>query len=511
MLLLLSCTVRAPHAEPDSGQDTADVVQSTCPVEDGSVGTATCLDVQVCASPAGSVSYTEVGGDWGLVPGVDQDEGMPSGGGMAIDDLDQDGDLDLVVSYAQNTVHFYWQDAGSFTFEEQQISLGTVPSLVDVDGDGWTDLTFGGDGPLMRNAGGSFHQERSLGQLGDTLLVELAPVDLDGDGLHDLYGGISDFTEQDGTDVFFRNEGGTFTEDPDVLAEGLPSGQGFDVLVFDVDGDTWQDVYVVNDMGEVHGPNRLLRNTGGAFEDASDDCACGIAMSGMGGSVGDYDRDGLPDLYLTATAHNVLLQGQDDGTFVDVSNATGADPIVGNTDMGWGSAMVDHDNDGDLDILNAQGDFAYDHAAGLELPINLLSQQDDGTFVDLGEAKGLQQEGLHRAVIPIDFNEDGVLDLFVSQAIARPLVYLSDSCTANAWLAVEAPIGARVEVTAGDEQWVSWVQQDPGFAGSRRPEAWFGLGELDEVDSVRVFFASEGGELVTGAVETRRRIVVGGP
>ncbi|MCP4919240.1 MAG: CRTAC1 family protein, partial [Proteobacteria bacterium] len=180
-------------------------------------------------------------------------------------------------------------------------------------------------------------------------------------------------------------------------------------------------------------------------------------------------------------------------------------------DMGWGSAMVDHDNDGDLDIVTAQGDFAFDHASGVSLPINLLSQQD-GSFVDLGAELGLQQEGLHRAVIPIDWNEDGVLDLVISQAVERPLVYLSDSCTANAWLAVEAPIGSKVVVTAGDEAWSSWVVQDPGFGGARRPEAWFGLGALDEVDSVHVTFASEAGVLeVTGPLATRRRLVVSGP
>ncbi|MCP4810361.1 MAG: VCBS repeat-containing protein, partial [Proteobacteria bacterium] len=268
--------------------------------------------------------------------------------------------------------------------------------------------------------------------------------DLDGDGRQDLYGVITDFTEEDGTDRFFWNRGELeFDQDDDLLEGGLPSGQGFDAVVFDVDGDTWLDVYVVNDMGEQHGPNALLRNTGGGLEDASDACACGLAMSGMGASVGDYDRDGLPDLYVTATSHNLLLQGQDDGTFVDVSNAMGADPVVDVIDMGWGSAMVDHDNDGDLDIVTAQGDFAFDHASGVSLPINLLSQQD-GSFVDLGAELGLQQEGLHRAVIPIDWNEDGVLDLVISQAVERPLVYLSDSCTADAWLAVGSLIGSKV-------------------------------------------------------------------
>jgi len=500
--LWLACT----GAEPSDSAGGDDTAASACATgTDGS--TLSCGEVQSCANPVPH-AWVERGEALGLRGQEERDDANPSGGGVVLDDLDGDGDLDLVVSYATPTLDLYRWDGDAFVHDTMELSHPGVPSLVDIDGDGERDIALGGgEGQLLRNDGGELTLAGSLGSRG-VHWAELAPADLDGDGWTDFYLVTTDPNDEQADDLLAWGDGSFQPRvDEEVVPDSMANRHGFDAILFDHDGDGWQDVYVVNDQGDRFGGNALLRNTGGGLEDVSADCACGIEMGGMGGSVGDYDQDGVADLLLTGTAHTVLLHGQDDGSFVDVTLGIGVDSLTSNDAMGWGSAWFDYDNDGDLDVAVAQGDFTHGHGSGLSMPVDLMAQTDGG-FENVGPAVGLPESGSHRAVAPADFNDDGVLDLLVSQAVERPLLYLSEGCSEGSWLVVEAPAGSVVEVEAAGRAWTSWVVQDTGYGASRRPEAWFGLGDTDEVDAVHVRFPGSGGSVsLEGPTPARRRLV----
>lgn len=280
--------------------------------------------------------------------------------------------------------------------------------------------------------------------------------------------------------------------------------------MLDWEGDHDPDLYVGNDMGREWGGNVLWENRGGAFVDASDACSCGLVQMGMGGDVGDFNQDGLPDIYLAATGVNTLLASAGQGIYVDVTSATGASPFEAELEMAWGAVWLDHDNDGQLDIAVAQGDLWAAHHPGQvqDRAINLM-RLDDGRFEDVAPALGFTTEGSWRALVAADLNADGVQDLIVTDVVKRPYVYLSQGCTSKAWLVVEAPISSRVEVQAGGQTWVDWVSPQSGFGGAGPLEVWFGLGELDSVDRLTVTLPWSGEQVVyPGPFAARRRITV---
>lgn len=120
-----------------------------------------------------------------------------------------------------------------------------------------------------------------------------------------------------------------------------------------------------------------------------------------------------------------------------------------------------------------------------------------------------ERAGTWRAAVADDLNGDGVLDVLLTRATAAPRLYLSQGCTAAAWLAVHAPDGSRVVVEAGGRQQVALVSLDSGFGANRRPVAWFGLGDAEAVDAVTVTLPWTGeARRVAGPLAPRRHLVV---
>jgi hypothetical protein len=135
------------------------------------------------------------------------------------------------------------------------------------------------------------------------------------------------------------------------------------VALLDYDGDGYLDIYVVNGAAipslEKDGPqykNRLYHNTGdGTFTDVTDKAGVGGAGYGMGVAVGDYDNDGWPDIFLANVTGNQLFHNNGDGTFTDVTAKAGVDGGIykGKNKKMWSvsAAWVDYNNDGLLDLF----------------------------------------------------------------------------------------------------------------------------------------------------------------
>ncbi len=211
---------------------------------------------------------------------------------------------------------------------------------------------------------------------------------------------------------------------------------GCGVAVGDFDGDGFEDVYFVNQLG----PNALYRNKGdGTFEDVTAKAGVGLGdRICVGATFADYDNDGRPDLYVTSTrGGNVLFRNMGDGTFKDVTKEAGL-TLVSHSQT---AAFFDFDNDGYLDLIvtnTAQWTLNnYEPAAhyfpGLadlwmmsESPREynvLYRNKGDGTFENVTAKSGLAGVGWSGDVAIFDYDEDGWLDVFVTNMFGANQLY----------------------------------------------------------------------------------------
>lgn len=206
----------------------------------------------------------------------------------------------------------------------------------------------------------------------------------------------------------------------DVSSGGNTHGVG--VAFTDVDGDDWADIVVVSGRSNVTGawvPSRLLRNRGdGTFIDVSEASGLAAILEGRDGysvAAGDLDGDGVIDLYVGAQPTDRLLRGRGDGTFEDATAVLGAGgPASDAALVGDGKSKVvslgDYDDDGDLDIVSASSTLP---APGAYLLRNDLDQ--NGSFTDVTEASGVRihPTGNPCAVMWSDYDADADRDLWI--------------------------------------------------------------------------------------------------
>ena len=195
----------------------------------------------------------------------------------------------------------------------------------------------------------------------------------------------------------------------DSVAGGNPHGVG--VGFFDVDNDTYDDIFLIANR-----TSALYRNRGdGTFEDVSASSGVSAILGSSDGysiAAADYDRDGDLDAYVTAHPNDFLLRNRGDGTFEDVTDAVGAGG-PNSSQPGSASkiaAFGDFDNDGLLDVVVASSTFSSQPENGY-----LLRNRGDGTFEDVTDRSGLQisNQGNPCAVMWSDYDNDGDQDLWV--------------------------------------------------------------------------------------------------
>lgn len=337
-------------------------------------------------------------------------------------------------------------------------------------------------------------------------------IDIDGDGDQDLWaligsGGL-DYHEGWGL-IFERLEDG-YSEPYEYLDRSY-FGASFDGLVMDWEGDGDPDLYVCNDFGFLWGPNHVLINEEGSLTHG-DAQGAGIETACMGTSAADMDMDQHIDLYSTATAGQHLLKGGDAG-FVEYTEAYSL-PIASNEQMLWGAHITDYNNDGLFDILVATSGFTRVDQNGPQVrpyPIWMVEQQPDHSYRDVGEDLGLEQLSASRAVLAHDINDDGVVDLIVSDAAREAYVYLSDGCTTNNWIEVSGPENSIVKVFAEQQLWTIHLSSTPGMSGSMPGTVHVGLGDIDSIDWIQIEIPWVGTRSLVGPIEARQHISFGAP
>ncbi len=236
----------------------------------------------------------------------------------------------------------------------------------------------------------------------------------------------------------------------------LPETMGGGLAFFDADGDEDPDLLLVNSSGwpwdgVASETMALYLNDGtGRFSDATAGSGLDMPLYGMGAAVADYDGDGRTDVFVTAVGENRLFRNLGAGRFSEVT----ADAGVGGGEADWSTcaAWLDHDRDGDLDLFvcnyvawSREIDFEVDYrmtgiGRAYGPPTNfagtfnfLFENLGDGTFADVSETAGMrvvnratgEASGKALAVLPMDLDEDGWLDLVVANDTVRNFVYLN--------------------------------------------------------------------------------------
>ncbi len=496
------------------------------------------------------------------------------GAAVAAGDFDNDGRIDLYVtdSHKGEPNHLYRnQGDGTFVDVAAEAGLADVNGedgvsmdcvWGDVDNDGWEDLylvRWGRDALFHNNHDGTFtdvttDRFRSLGGTpgtgwhnGNAAIF----LDYDLDGRLDLYVGNyfadvdlwhlkstrimhDDFehARNGGRNQLFHQEAdGTFVEVP--LSEGLDDpGWTLAVGSADLDNDGWPDLYCADDFG----PDQVFLNRrDGTFANVSSEAIVPDTKKGMNVDFGDVNGDGWLDVYVTNVTTSAYLQ---EGNMLWHNNGVGPDGVPTFTDVsletgtydggwGWGAKFFDADDDGDLDLVSANGFItAGPGSYWFDLASWTVTGKDPadtrnwpaigdrsfsgrertrfwrndglGTFSEAARDVGLDSVHDGRGVAVLDADDDGDLDLFLANQGQPPDFYRNDGTGGNHWLRVSLlgdpetgtnrdGVGTRVTaVTPGGKRMIRERDGGNGFSGQSDPRLHFGLGAETRVALLEV-------------------------
>jgi enediyne biosynthesis protein E4 len=429
----------------------------------------------------------------GTFADVTQKAGLAGNGGfstgVAVGDYDNDGFLDLYVAgYGANALY---RNNGNGTFTD-------VTAKAGVKGGGWS------------SSAGFFDYDRD-GDL-DLYVVRY----LDYDVKENTYCGYQkpgyrmycDPRGFDGVaDLLYQNNGdGTFTDVSKKAGIANPAGKGLGVAFGDFDNDGWSDIFVANDLVR----NFLYRNNGdGTFADITYSAGVGYdpngnPRAGMGTEFADFDGDGLLDIFVTnfSMELNALFRNHGDLTFEEVTEQAGLGS--GFLPLGFGNKLFDFDNDGDLDIYVANGHVIdnielYNPQLSY-MQTDLLYANEKGKFHDVSAESGpaFQIKHVGRGAATGDFDNDGDLDIIVSNSGQPPILMRNDGGNRNHWIAIKAHgresnsfgVGARVKIDAGGKTQIKEIYSAGSYLSASDMRLYFGLGGETKIKKLEIQWPS---------------------
>jgi hypothetical protein len=476
-------------------------------------------------------------------------------------DNDGFDDLFVTDSDNGRTNHLFHNDGNlHFTDVAQQagvtggndsVSIVSDALWFDYDNDGWRDLLVARFGTpiLYHNEGnGTFKDVTSssgLNKFGNTIAA--ITFDFDNDGNLDLLFGNYfkpvnliklptrnvlpndlDNAINGGGVTLWRNTGkGSFVEVTSRAGLSAHTGWTLDVGHGDFNNDGWQDIYLADD----YGTDRLyMNNRDGTFKDVTEKAIGFDTKKGMNVDVGDFDNDGWLDIYVTNITDqymkecNMLWHNNANGTFSDVSRETG----TCDTQWGWAAKFGDFDNDGWLDLFAADGL----RSAGSDNYIPVLVQMitrpgvdftdvknwpaigdrtwsgyqkkklfrnlGTGSFAEISGAAGVDNVLDGRGIGVGDFDNDGRLDFYQTNADQPALLYHNETQAGGNWIELKLigsksnrdAIGARVKVKAGSQILIREVDGGNAYSSQSMSRLHFGLGSATMVDNVEIRWPS---------------------
>ncbi len=470
-----------------------------------------------------------------------------NGGGVAMIDYDNDGDLDLFFANGatlDDPEHGpgsrLYANSGDGTFKDvtRQAGINVTRwamgvAVGDYDGDGYDDLYVTCYGPniLLRNAeregARRFVDVTDQAGVGDERWgTSAAFADLDGDGDLDLY--VANYLEFDtknppdrrgkmfkGVPIFAGPAG--LAAPSDVLYENLGNGKfrditersgcmpekpgyGLGVVVLDIDDDGRQDILVGNDSTE----NFLFHNLGrGRFEEIG--VASGAAsnydgrsQATMGIAVGDIDGNGYADFFSTnfSSDTNTLHLNLGRRLFDDRTSQFGL-AAVSRPFLSWGAGFYDFDSDGDEDLFIASGHIypeaaAHEMDSDYEQPVLLFERSGTRFARSVGAGEMFNKKYSGRSTAFGDLDDDGDVDIVMVTLNDRVYVFRNDSPPQTV-VNIELKgvrgnrhgLGSKVELVAGNKVQRRWIHGG-SYQSVDAPVAYFGLGNVAEPGKLTV-------------------------
>jgi hypothetical protein len=472
-----------------------------------------------------------------------------TGSGAAFLDYDNDGLLDIfIVSGLGGTNRLYHNEGGG-KFRDVTEAAGLKFSgwgqgvcAGDFDNDGYIDLfvTSWGANHLYRNeAGRRFEDVTARAHLNQNRVrynTGCAFLDYDNDGRLDLF--VANYLQFDpeatpkpgsnpycyyrgmpvscgprglpfDRNLLYHNDGdGTFSDVSAASGIAAPhQNYSLGVLTGDFNADGLTDIYVACDQT----PSLLYINQGnGRFTEegvlrgvALDES--GKALSGMGVTAGDYNGDGLIDIFRTnfSDERESLYRGMRTGEFEDGTFSAG---LARNTRfVGWGCGFFDFDNDGWKDLLLVNG-HAFPEVDKLNIDIHykdrpvLYRNLGNGKFLDISESSGpgILERHSSRGAAFGDFDNDGQVEVLVNNQNEPPSLLRQSSSNRNHWIMLKligtrsnrSAIGARVSITANGIRQIDEVRSGGSYLSQNDLRLHFGLGSATRVDEVRIDWPS---------------------
>lgn len=448
------------------------------------------------------------------------------GGGVALFDFDQDGDLDLLFpgggaisstvpisvtglpcALFRNDGHGHFENASRLIQGSDRPLYSHGVFVSDFNRDGFPDALITGFSGcvLLRNEGGERLTDvtATSGLENSEWTTAAAWADVNRDGWPDLFlVSYLEWTPQPDTScgdlkrhirdacppqkypaarqqLFLNNQDGSFSK-VEHVTEGSGRGKGLGCVALDVNGDGWIDFYVANDQVEnqlyLGGPALPMKEVG--VQSATSGSELGVPEGSMGVDAGDYDGDGLPDLWVTnfELEDNSLYRNHGGGLFRHATVQAGLGG-VGRPQVGFGTGFGDFDLDGWLDLFVINGHVQYEigRSAYLQSPF-LLHNEAAGTgrrFRDVTVEHGgpwFQGRYAGRGAALGDLDNDGDLDLVVVQQNEPACVLMNQLQPAN-WLRLElrgttsepSAVGAVVKYRFENRDIVRHVRAGAGY------------------------------------------------
>jgi len=419
------------------------------------------------------------------------------GCGVAFGDYDNDGDQDIYIANGRTDANALYQNNGDGTFTDVTDIAGVGDSRYgagvafgDYDNDGDLDIylsIYEDTNVLYRNKGDRTFTD-ATGEAG------ISGGDA-GEGVtwgdYDNDGDLDLYvmTRYDGGILYRNNGNGTFTNVTQEVGVSNSGGQGWGVAWGDYDNDGDLDLYVVRKayFGENSG-NLLYCNDGdGTFTDVTAQAGVGDVGESLSCAFGDYDNDGDLDLYVTNQS------SQSDVLYRNNGNGTFTDVTqeagVVNTNDGREVAFGDFDNDGYLDIY-----VTNTYQANI-----LFHNNGNGTFTDIAQMAGVDCTKPGGAITLGDYDNDGDLDIYLGVFGGnRANVLYRNKGNDNHWLVVKTKgvvsnrdgIGARVRIVAGEISMIREVSGGSGYLSQNSLPVEFGLGSYPQADTITVSWPS---------------------